>query len=178
MYGSNPSPITYQYITYKGTFMIETVEFRTPSARCRALQDAPTPPLPVAVPPTCNFWIVICETYSKRFCLGNQPLENQRWILAHFLEGYWKLAGWLAGCWKLAARRRREKKSRPVQRTGGGRAPSHKIYSDVPCSESSHRTHLYNLHPTHNLKISGSVHSIQPSSIQPSSGWLPDTYTS
>ena len=89
--------------------MIETVEFRTPSARCRALQDAPTPPLPVAVPPTCNFWIVICETYSKRFCLGNQPLENQRWILAHFLEGYWKLAGWLAGCWKLAVRRRREK---------------------------------------------------------------------
>jgi len=41
---------------------------------------------------------------------SGQPLENQRWILAHFLEGYWKLAGWLAGCWKLAARRRREKK--------------------------------------------------------------------
>ena len=32
-------------------------------------------------------------TYSKRRCLGNQHLENQRWILAHFLKGYWKLAG-------------------------------------------------------------------------------------
>ena len=49
------------------------------------------------------------EKYSKRCYLRNQPLENQRWILAHFLEGYWKLAGWLAGCWKLAVRRRPEK---------------------------------------------------------------------
>ena len=31
-------------------------------------------------------------------------MENQRWILAHFLEGYWKLAGWLAvGNWLRAA---------------------------------------------------------------------------